>query len=99
MLFHGRLDSVNGVGVNILIKKGAILVTSPNDIIDEYPELQKLKKRIVTNNVFIKKEYRKIYNILTDIPITLDEISIKTRKYCKMYFKSIEFNGNRRFNK
>ena len=80
LLFHGRLDSVNGVGVNILIKKGAILVTSPNDIIDEYPELQSVKNGIVKNNEFIKKEYRKIYDILSDIPITIDEISMKTRK-------------------
>ena len=97
--FRGRLDSVNGVGVNILIRKGATLVTSPNDIIGEFPELQKLKEKIVKDNVFIKKEYRKIYNILNDIPITLDEISMKTRKYYKMYFKFIEFNGNRRFNR
>ena len=97
--FHGRLDSVNGVGVNILIRKGATLVISPNDIIGEFPELQKLQEKIVKNNVFIKKEYRKIYNVLNDIPITLDEISMKTRKYYKMYFKIIEFNGNRRFNR
>ena len=87
MLFLGRLDSVNGVGVNKLIKDGANLVTSPNDIIEEFPELQNLKNRIVKNNVFIKKEYRKIYDVLSDIPMSLDEISIKTRKHHKMYFK------------
>ena len=79
MLFHGRLDNVNGVGVNILIRKGAILVASPNDIINEFPEFQILKNKIVNNNIFIKKEYRKIYNILNDIPISLDEISLKTQ--------------------
>ena len=79
MHFHGRLDNVNGIGVNILIRKGAILVTSPNDIINEFSEFQVLKNRIVSNNILIKKEYRKIYNILNDIPISLDEISIKTQ--------------------
>ena len=85
--FLGRLDSINGVGVNILIKKGAIMVTSPNDIIDEFPEFQGLKNKIVNNNSFIKKEYRKIYNVLNDIPISLDEISIKTKNTVKCTLK------------
>ena len=67
--FHGRLDSINGVGVNILIKKGATMVTSPNDIINEFPEFQVLKNKMLNNNSLIKREYRKIYNILNDIPI------------------------------
>lgn len=78
LLFLGRLDSKNGVGVNRLIKEGAIMVTSINDIIDEIPEFKKLKKRIVKQNEFVKKEYRKIYNILNDEPISLDEICLKT---------------------
>lgn len=84
-LFHflGRLDNVNGVGLNNLIKKGAILVTSPEDIIAEIPELQNLNSKVVQHNTLIKKEYRKIYNILSDIPISLDEISIKTQNSVK----------------
>ena len=84
-LFHflGRLDNVNGVGLNNLIKKGAILVTSPEDIIAEIPELQNLNGKVVQHNTLIKKEYRKIYNILSDIPISLDEISIKTQNSVK----------------
>ena len=81
--FHGRLDSINGVGVNILIKKGATMVTSPNDIINEFPEFQVLKNKMLNNNSLIKREYRKIYNILNDIPISLDEISIRTQNTIK----------------
>ena len=76
--FPGRLDSKNGVGVNRLIQQGAILVTSPNDIISEIPEIQERNRRIIKNNDLIKKEYRKIYSVLNDIPISSDEISIKT---------------------
>ncbi len=83
MLFHGRLDSVNGVGVNKLIKNGAILVTSPSDIIDEIPEFQGLEKRIIKRNNLVKKEYRKIYEILDEIPIGIDEIAIKTQNSVK----------------
>lgn len=83
MLFHGRLDTVNGVGVNKLIKNGAILVTSPSDIIDEIPEFQGLEKRIIKRNNLVKKEYRKIYEILDEIPIGIDEIAIKTQNSVK----------------
>lgn len=82
MQFLGRLDSKNGIGVNKLIKEGAILVTSPNDIIDELPAFKLLEKKIVQNN-FVKKEYRKIYSILNDEPISIDEISIKTNNTIK----------------
>lgn len=78
MLFLGRLDNKNGVGVNRLIKEGAIMAISVNDIIEEIPEFQGLVKKISINNNFIKKEYRRIYNVLNDEPITLDEICIKT---------------------
>ena len=81
MLFHGRLDNVNGFGVNKLIKEGAILAISPNDIINEFNELK--ENKVINHNDFIKKEYRKIYNYLNDIPISLDEIAIKTQNDVK----------------
>ena len=81
MLFHGRLDNVNGFGVNKLIKEGAILAISPSDIINEFSELK--ENKVINRNDFIKKEYRKIYNYLNDIPISLDEIAIKTQNDVK----------------
>ena len=50
------LDSMYGVGVNRLIQNGAKLVTSPDDIIKEFPELMSRKKRIIVHNNNIKKE-------------------------------------------
>ena len=52
---------------------------SPKDIIDEIPEFRNLNKKIVKYNSFVKKEYRKIYSVLNDEPISLDEISIETK--------------------
>ena len=79
MHFLGRLDTVYGVGVNNLIKEGAILITSPNDIFDEIPEFKELTRiSTINHNNLIKKEYRKIYSILSDYPMSLDEISMKT---------------------
>ena len=79
----GRLDNKNGVGVNKLIKEGASMVISPNDIIDEIPEFQSLVKTNIRQNSSVKKEYRKIYSLLNDEPMTLDEISLKTKNDIK----------------
>ena len=88
LLCLGRLDTVNGRGVNILIRNGAILASSPSDIVDEIPEFQQLNKRIVVkHNTSVKREYRKIYNVLSDIPVSLDEISIRTQNNIKCSLK------------
>ena len=76
--FLGRLDIIGGIGVNRLIKEGAIMVTNVKDIINNIPEFQELKKENIKQNYFVKKEYRKIYSILNDEPCSLDEISFKT---------------------
>ena len=41
------------------------------------------KKRKVFQNSRVKKEYRKIYELLSDIPISIEEISIKTNNTIK----------------
>ena len=74
---------MNGIGVNKLIKEGAIMAISPNDIIDEIPEFQNLKKKVSNQNNYVKKEYRRIYSILNDEPISVDEISLKTNNSIK----------------
>jgi len=75
----GRLDCKNGIGVNKLIQKGAKLVTSSKDIINDFEEFLLRRKRIVIQNNQVKKEYRKIYYLLSDIPISLEEITLKTQ--------------------
>ncbi len=77
------LDSMYGVGVNKLIQNGAKLVTSVDDILVDFPEIMKRKKRIIIHNNYIKKEYRKIYDILSEVPKSIEEISIKTNNTIK----------------
>lgn len=78
MRFLGRLDNKNGVGVNRLIKSGAKMAVCVNDILEDFKEFKYRKKRKVIQNNRIKKEYRKIYEILSEKPISVEEISIKT---------------------
>ena len=54
----GRLDNYLGVGVNKLIKEGAIFTTCIDDII----------------NINIKKEYMEVYNLLEEKELDLDDI-------------------------
>lgn len=74
----GRIDLKQGTGVNRLICNGAKMVVSVNDILEDFPILLKREKRLITQNVYVKKEYRKIYNILGRYPMSLEEISLRT---------------------
>lgn len=75
----GRLDSKYGVGVNCLIKDGAKVITNVNDILEDFDDWKNRRKRIVNYNMNIKKEYRKIYNVIGINPMSIDEISWKTQ--------------------
>lgn len=76
-----------GIGTNMQIKKGAILVTEPKEIIEKYTkseieqisieELEKLSRVSLMDMNEIKPEYREIYKVLA-YEISLNEISLKT---------------------
>ena len=72
----GRLDDCHGVGVNRMIKEGAILTTKIEDIINSYPQFINKKRKTISkiNNINVKKEYIEIYNTLKDKSLTIDEI-------------------------
>ena len=66
--FPGILDSKVGVGVNNLIKNGAILTTEIEDILKRYPQFAN-RLRIGTNKKStksekVKKEFREIYSLI-----------------------------------
>ena len=71
------IEDKAGIGTNRLIKKGAILVTEPKDILDC------LKKQTIIQSeaqydLEIPLEYRKIYNSIKQEALNADEISKKT---------------------
>lgn len=72
--FPGNISSINSRGTNELIKNGAILVTEIKDILDEFTidnEEQNKKEEV-------KQEYKKVYKVLTNTPIHINEICKKT---------------------
>lgn len=63
----GKLDSYLGIGVNRLIKEGAILTTSINDIIEHYPQfMSKKRKTNIKNLSKVGRKYLKIYKLIED---------------------------------
>ena len=76
MQYHGKIDSTVGVGVNNLIKKGAILTSKIEDILEYYPQFANKKriKVVPKKQVCVKEEYKEIYNILNNEEMCFDKI-------------------------
>lgn len=68
----GRVDNSVGIGVNELIKKGAILTTKIEDILKYYPEFNKKLKKVKISNY--NKRYEKIINILEEGERSMQEL-------------------------
>ena len=89
----------------MLIQKGAKLVLSPKDILDNYIEynemeqitiedLEQVKEKEHIDLDKIKPEYRKIYNVLNE-ELSIDEITKKTKidistLYQKLFMMEME---------
>ena len=73
----GSLDNPKSIGTNKLIKEFAKIVLSPNDVLENYKFLHKKDKIITTNIQSIPKEYEEIYENITDIPMSTNEIAKK----------------------
>lgn len=96
----GKLDSCVGIGVNRMIKNGAILTTSIEDIISLYPQFKnRLRKNIVKEKVIkidIKEEYKEIFNIIKNNEEDLETILMKTNLTFKEAIKiltNMEIDG------
>lgn len=63
----GLINSPVGIGVNRMIKNGAILTTEIDDILQYYPQFaSRIKREIVGKKNNIKEEYFDIYNFLNE---------------------------------
>lgn len=69
----GKLDSTVGVGVNKLIKDGAILTTTIEDILELYPKFKSRKRLNKQVKTQVNKKYLKLYKFISNGKY-LDEI-------------------------
>ncbi|TZE83631.1 DNA-protecting protein DprA [Calorimonas adulescens] len=72
----GNINYESSMGTNNLIKEGAKLVTSVNDIIEEYELRIDLKEKIENQRVNnLSEGYKKILDYIDDKPISINSIS------------------------
>lgn len=69
----GNIDIKNSNGTNELLKENAKLVTNINDVLEEIT-VKQIKK---TNEPKINSEYKKVYDVLTNYPMHINEICKK----------------------
>lgn len=76
----GRLDNCVGIGVNNLIKEGAILTTNVEDIINSFPQFIN-KKRIIPEEkeTYVDIKYKKIYDLIKQSGKYVDELLVETK--------------------
>ena len=72
----GSLDNPKSIGTNNLIKEFAKIAISPEDIINNYIFLHKKEaNQNILNVEEVPEEYREIYNLITEVPININEIT------------------------
>ena len=69
----GNIDIINSSGTNELIKNGATLVTNIEDILDKF-----LIENKDENKEEVNQEYKKVYDVLGNVPIHINQICKKT---------------------
>ena len=78
----GLANTVHGYGTNNLIKKGAKLITSADDVLDYYG----IKKIVSNDNTQklnqrkIPPKYKDVYKLITNVPININDLIRKTSK-------------------
>ncbi len=86
-----EIHDLHGVGTNRLIKKGAKIVTTTEDIINEFPfltyktppknGLRKLEQNLISERKkCTNKKYNEIYKFIKEKPISLEEIYQRSNK-------------------
>ena len=78
-----NIGELRGWGTNLLIQEGAKIVLSPGDILEEYgikydkkEELEQIYEK--KKKIKIKPEYKKLYNLITEDPIEINELAKKS---------------------
>lgn len=76
----GRITDIRSMGNISLIKKGAKVVVSPEEILEYYPQfVNKMciedEKKIIEDN----DSYKQIYNLLTERSLSIDEINLEMK--------------------
>lgn len=75
-----NLESKNSYGTNKLIQNGAKLVISPNDILKDFGINIIKKTKELRKYVTVDQKYKKIYEKISRVPISINELQKITNK-------------------
>lgn len=75
-----NIESKTGYGTGILLQNGAKIVLSPNDILKDLniSSISEIKEN--KDTIKISKEYKVVYDVISKIPININEICRKSNK-------------------
>lgn len=73
------IENKYSIGTNNLIQKGAKLTTNVYDILKEYEILKNKKIEKSYEKVTVKKEYKFVYDVISDLPIHINELCKKLK--------------------
>ena len=74
-----NIGETTGVGTGRLIQQGAKLVLRPQDILMEMG-FDKQEEKILEENIEVEEQYKPIYEVLTRIPMNVNDIVKKSKK-------------------
>ena len=76
-----NVDSSTGYGTGVLVQEGAKLVLTPQDILQDFNIFLQENLNIPQDKISVKvdEEYRPIYDVLTHIPININEICKRSK--------------------
>lgn len=74
----GSLDNGKSIGTNKMIQDGAKLVTSAEDIIQNYDFLEKVNSINEIKYDDVDEQYKDVFNLLSDIPVDFEELVKKS---------------------
>ncbi|MBE5820948.1 MAG: DNA-processing protein DprA, partial [Clostridiales bacterium] len=76
-----NVDLATGYGTGVLIQEGAKLVLTPEDILQDFGiNLSKEIEFKEEKNIEVDKEYKEVYETLSNIPINTNEIAKRINK-------------------
>lgn len=79
-VFLGSLDNPKSIGTNTLIKEGAKIVLSAEDIAENYIFLNKKEiEKEIEKKQCIEPEYRNIFEVITNEPQDIETIMKKCK--------------------
>lgn len=74
----GSLDNSKSIGTNKMIQDGAKLVTSVEDIVDEFDFLEKVCSINEVKDEEVDEQYKDVFELLSDVPIEFEKLVKKS---------------------